>query len=143
MYDLIDVHEEHRAIHIESKENYPTKHWAQEFCTIKVDIGRQIGKNKFIYLRADKNSLIIDYNGTQSHLTKRVLKEKYNKNVDCFSGLQIHNPTKSRAEYLEGKSYTQIFINEPSFMGIDKWDWIYNDLIMRSDVDQTFFFIGM
>jgi len=129
--DLILLNVMRREIINEIKEQLPLNDYLKQFCTIRCDIGRQIGKTSYIKLHSDENSLVIVCDLQP---------------VGCFehSNTNVVTVTQIKNGYLRGKRlYTKIFIDEPSYVFKDiSVDVLYKELAAVSSSDTTIIQLG-
>lgn len=112
--------------------------YAKEFCTVKIDIGRQTGKTEYIRLNADEDDLIIAY----SHRYKKDLMSNFKtKDSNKIYNIKAWEDLK----YLE-RRYRNFYIDESTIFKIDvydNWPEMYRRLVDQDNVfNQTFIFLG-
>ena len=110
--------------------------YIQEYCTIRLDIGRQVGKTEYIRRRCGPSDLII------------VLKSIYkNKLFDCHTDKKNIVSIRSfmdNISHYRAKSYENVWIDD--FVLVNElMDYnmrlLYN-FIGRSEIEQTFILLG-
>jgi hypothetical protein len=104
----------------------------REYCTIKLDIGRQIGKTQWIKRRYKKEDIIV--------VSKEELKKKYI--YDGFNRKNIVTAYKIKHGSCRGKKCNDIYVDDCSYM-INKIINL-NDLYIElgNNIDQTFILLG-
>jgi hypothetical protein len=131
--ELIYYNHINRQYHIESKSLISNHQWIHEFCTIKIDIGRQVGKTKFILDHCQPNDCVVVPNFSSMYTHKTMVMA--NNSIPCnyFTDGQIKD--------LMGASS----IYKPEFVWADE-SKISKDLLIRnfarSNMTQTFVILG-
>ena len=82
---------------------YSFSDYAQEYCTVKCDVGRQIGKSTYIKTHADDKSLVVMNNRMIKHFSIK------NRKFDLCSPSDLLN----NSHYLHKKKYETIYVDEP------------------------------
>lgn len=124
--NLINLNKRHRI----NKILIPYESYLKEYCTVRVDIGRQIGKTHYIISNATKNDCIIVHNVA----TKR--------NIKIFTKAKVYT-IKNIYNKIPGNIFKNIWIDEASWMdnNIKNLDFLYS-LFANKSVEQTFIFFG-
>ena len=107
------------------KNCIPPKLWTEQFCTIRVDVGRQSGKSWYCAMSCDDSGVIITTNRCLStlHISDRAI---------CWKDInRITQDSLNSIKY--------VFIEEPSFIG--DLDDIYR-YFTRDGIERTFILIG-
>ena len=102
--------------------------YAQEYCTVKCDIGRQIGKSTYIKTYADHKSLVVVW-------SKRMKQNFSNRNFDVVCSHDL----------VAGKKfpeYKTIYVDEPRFVFNNISISKFYDLLSKS-YNQTYIWLGM
>jgi hypothetical protein len=114
---------------IEQRLNLSVSNWAEEFCTIKCDIGRQSGKSSYINNVAEEGDLIVVMN---QHLKNQLA------NTKC----EIMTASGISRSHINGKVYNTIFVDEPGFVfGLVERTKFYDYLAHNGE--QTFVMLGI
>lgn len=110
------------------------QYYLREYCTIKIDIGRQTGKSTYIGSNFKENDLIITYNLNMCRLFKERFPNTQN-NIISFRSLI------NQIELYGEKTYDTIWIDEYSIINQKtNIDVIYEYL--GKNENQTFVFLG-
>jgi hypothetical protein len=160
---LIALNKEHRLAFKEYQSFYPPLQFIMEFGTISLDIGRHVGKTKFIRENAKCNDLVLVYNMKEVRYWNRYpnMEEDICPKTDSTESIKsytqrfdtiwtyYHNMTKAICprtdgiEYIKnyGQRFDTIWIDEPKlvFKGFSKYD-ILKYLIV--DYGQTVIMLG-
>lgn len=128
---LIELNKEHRQKFKEYQSFYPPSEFVMEFGTISLDIGRGIGKSKFIRENAKPNDLVLLGDLESIRYLNRYIPTK----IICP---KIHS-----LEYIKnyGQRFNVIWVDEPRlvFKEFSKYD-IMKCLIV--DYGQTVIILG-
>lgn len=128
---LIEINKLRREeIHVNIKNIIGSRHYIDEYCTIKCDIGRQTGKSEYVRRRGNEHTLVI--------LPKLAYKAHYKD----FEGM-ISSPRQIMNGGMRGiESFETVIIEEPSlvFETVSKYE-LYNELVDNSK-EQTFIILG-
>ena len=133
--NIIELNKEVREYRNDIKEIIGLNSYLKEYCTIKLEICRQIGKTEYIKRKCNKeNDLII--------VLKDVYRDEFEDYVydkrDVISIRSFMNNTS----YYKIKTYEKIWVDNFVFVSkIMDMDFIY-DVIGREDIEQTFIFLG-
>jgi len=129
---LIALNKEHRKMFKEYQHFYPPAEFVMEFGTVSLDIGRGVGKSKFIRENAKPNDLVLVHN------LEEVRYWEHYRPMTKVMCLRIHN-----AQYIKkyGQRFDTIWIDEPKlvFESISRYD-IMKHLIV--DYGQTVVMLG-
>lgn len=129
---LIALNKEHRLAFKEYQSFYPPLQFIMEFGTISLDIGRHVGKTKFIRENAKCNDLVLVHNMEEVRYWNR-----YRNMTRTIC------PRTDGIEYIKsyGQRFDTIWIDEPKlvFKGFSKYD-ILKYLIV--DYGQTVIMLG-
>lgn len=108
----------------------------KEFCTIKLDIGRQVGKTEYIIRNFKNNHLII----VDNNLTKRYILRRIGKELDEFQKVITIDDLKN-ITFGNRYNFNTIWVNDASYiMNSRNTDFLY--AIYGNNKDQTFIFLG-
>lgn len=129
---LIALNKEHRMAFKEYQSFYHPLEFIMEFGTISLDIGRHVGKTKFIRENAKLNDLVLVYNMEEVRYWNH-----YRNTTKAIC------PRIDSIEYIRsyGQRFDTIWIDEPKLMfkGFSKYD-IMKHLIV--DYGQTVIMLG-
>ena len=134
---LIEINKKQREIFKSNKLNYSAIDYAKEFCTIRLDIGRGVGKTNFINKHAKKGDLIVTYN------SKSVFHREHCESDFEYDVISLYG-NNDMCHKLSKKNYTNIFVEEPSIISSSYPDFIkdlYNFLV-DPNIEQTFIILG-
>jgi hypothetical protein len=129
---LIAFNQDRRAaetlVSREIRNQYAPNQFAENFCTVACDAGRQTGKTEYIKQSADTNSLVI------------VPSMKHGRawfgNKPCFTVCTEKMLHRIAAE----RTFSTIYVDEPRYALSDR-SMMYQ-LLARRDADQTFILLG-
>jgi len=130
---LIALNQQHRyAVNPgKARWGYPPIDFAKMFCTVVVDLGRQIGKTEYIKQRADENSLVIVNTVQQGHAF-------YGQRTP-FQVMSVDQLARGGAT---GRQFTTIYVDEPAHL-IRKVGWQkFYALLTDARIEQTFVILG-
>lgn len=130
--NLLKLNKSNRLKYKTETCNIDPIYYALEFCTVKCDIGRRVGKTKYIQQNAKKGDLVVVANERIKTLYKRVKFE--------FDVLTIDYIIKSRSREFQFKN---IYIDEPImvFRNRQSLDEFYI-IMVQPKIEQTFIFLG-
>ncbi len=134
---LIKINKNQREKFKSNKLNYSAIEYAKEFCTIRLNIGRGVGKTNFINKYAEKGDLIITYNSKNSFLKK-------NYELNLGSDVIGLCGEKDMCHKLSKKNYINIFVEEPSIISSSYPDFIEDlyTFLVDPNIEQTFIILG-
>lgn len=121
-----------------NKEFYSAAHYAREYCTIHLNIGRQSGKTTYIIENATKNDLIVVCNRAMHDY---ILDQSWHK--------QGRAPTlnifvaSAHIDNLLGREFQTIYVDEPThcFEKIKRMK-LYEATASKVVENQTFILLG-
>ena len=129
---LIALNKEHRQAFKEYQSFYPPAEFVMEFGTVSLDIGRAVGKSKFIRENAQPNDLVLVHNLEELRYWNHYLPMT---KVMCLKIMNI--------QYIKdyGQRFDTIWVDEPKliFKSISRYD-VMRQLIM--DYGQTVVMLG-
>ena len=108
---------------------YSFSDYAQEYCTVKCDVGRQIGKSTYIKTHADALSVVV------------VMNDRMKQNF-FISNRKFDLRTPSDLLNNPQKEYETIYIDEPRFVFRSISVSTFYDLLSKS-YNQTYIWLGM
>jgi hypothetical protein len=116
------------------KEFLPLDNYISSFCTIRLNIGRQIGITTWIRNRAKEGDIIIVPRQEMINYSYRDVLNK--RDVVTIDGL------KQRTSLYVGVDYNNIYIDVASYLSQEDIYNIIHNLLPRPDIEQTFFLLG-
>lgn len=113
--------------------------YALEYCTVKIDVGRNIGKTEYIKRHADNKSCIIVPRAAMKKLYVPSRRKTYG--FTLYSAVEVF--TLIEQGLLRGtSSFEKIYIEEPSFIWqVVKLSDFYREF--TKTVNQTFIWLGI
>jgi hypothetical protein len=124
-------HKNRESISEDTIKALPVDSFCREYCTVKIDIGRQTGKSKYIHANSDKKTLIVvrKHDHRREYLESQALVLTVN---EIISGRHLAKPP-----------FETIYFDEPAFLfrGQYEIDQIYH-LLSRPLIRQTFIHLG-
>lgn len=115
------------------KESLSLMNYINDYCSIKINIGRATGKTEYICKHAKANDLVITH-GKQG---KRYMMEK-----GCEANIIFLNEHVS--EYVGIPCPDYIYVDEPH-LSIDGWEKEFKillDMVISNDKNQTIVYLG-
>lgn len=120
---LIKTNHINRLLHKDIKPTLSHLHWLREFCTISINMGRAMGKTRYIRLHANSNDVIIS------------------RNLRCCYLNGVHFTVNSiKYDVIKGIYPENIWIDDAHLTNDEK-TLIYRTFY-RDDINQTFIFLG-
>lgn len=120
---LIKTNHINRLLHKDIKPALSHLHWLREFCTISINMGRAIGKTRYIRLHANSNDVIIS------------------RNLRCCYLNGVHFTVNSiKYGVIKGIYPENIWIDD-AHLTDDEKTLIYRTFY-RDNINQTFIFLG-
>lgn len=105
--------------------------WAEEYCTVHIDVGRQMGKTSYIIKHADTRDLVIT---ATFNMKQYIQSATLNPTVLCVSEIM-------RRAVQSLPLFEIIYIDEPAYVfGLVKQRDLYQKLVKEQD--QTFVLLG-
>ncbi len=139
---LIALNEYHRdVLPMGVRETMSPAHYASEFCTIAVDVGRRIGKTQYIKDHANAESLIVVANQAQRDDLDRAFSKNNVHPTIVTASMLDHNEFRSRKNY---NSFAKIYVDEPKLV----YRYIHHDDLYlacthkQQPYSQTFILLG-
>lgn len=115
----------------------PVDHYAMEFGTVQVDIGRRAGKTEYITRNAKPGDLIVTFNA----LVKRDLEEAMKREVEIVTANKLIQDLHRMRGDIFRNTYARIYVDEPSLVFRDiSRDELYSKL--AKNYHQTFVLLG-
>ncbi len=119
------VNQENRKLYEWNRQIYGALLWLQEYCTIRVDVGRGVGKTEFIVVNLTDKDVVLVFNQNMKKLIQnRISSGRDMKNVINVQTFSPYNMNMNAPEY--------IFVDEPSLV----FNNIRYEDIMRFFVDE-------
>ena len=128
LLEVIALNKENRD-RLNEWEHYSPTNYLKEFCTVHLDIGRQVGKTTFITKHANENDAVVTF-----------LNWRNDKGIKVFSSSEDIARLRSKKEH----SYKNIFIDEPDFVfrRVAEYSEILEAFASKDYKNQTFILLG-
>lgn len=126
-FNLVLRDEQHKDL----KNMLSNFQYAKEYCTVKFDIGRQVGKSRYIFNNASPECIVFAIN-------LRIAN-------DCFGGSRaMIRSVNQNLDYIElkGMRPKRIYIDDASCVHSNTIDKIYEKFADKNVKDQTFILLG-
>ena len=114
---MLELHNTILQSRLAIKDNYNPVSFAREFQTVKLDIGRQVGKTWYIARTATDNDIIISVNALNSRYMKEV-----KSNFDIKNTIIVCD----KSSLVESESINTVWIDDASLFNKEDLDLIYS-----------------
>ena len=134
---LINLSESKRMNNVNLKKMMGARLYTLDFCTVRVDAGRGVGKTTYIKKHAGILDLVIVP-------TRRLILNQYGETND----FDIVSGDRFDFRRTGGRDYRRIYIDEPSLVVENATGWIANsvddiiEMFTSPSIEQTFVLLG-
>lgn len=133
---LIELNKRMRIKNVNLYNIIGLKYYLKEYCTVKIDVGRQSGKSEYIAKNSTNNDLIITFNINM----KKIFTDIKHVNIPDKNIISIQSLYNKKEEY-GGRTYNNIWMDEASFISKNNnIDFLYD--VLGKNENQTFIFLG-
>lgn len=129
--DLIYFNYKHREFHEELRKNLSPRAWLYEFCTIRLNVGRRVGKTEFIKSNARPGDIVI--------VPFIISKIPYGS-AHCFALPELERYNHFYPTDLQNFNPSYIWCDEANLSN-DGIELIFNHFC-RPELDQTLIILG-